>query len=276
MRAMAVAKPLAPQTIADAPLEGRAMHVSTLACSPFQEAEGFYSLSTPRWTEWEAEVDITAMAPDYSPSMMDASTHCTEADLLPLLNLPGSMRLGDGSIQLPNGKILSTDGAIKYRDGSIRYVAASPSVRYPPTPILRRPTCLTTQYRNSLPSGKIYKRIPTSLPNKMYPLAWLCPLSPRPPFFSVPYQWIPKHEQYIHNVPCALRLHCSLIDYILHYNASRCFPSQHDAKVSCHCADQNANTVVTDCRIFFFSIFLHVAVYLCLPVSNYHTAPHHT
>ena len=94
-------------------------------CAPeemaLQEAEGFYSLSTPHWTEWEVQMDITVRATKGRPSKADASTRCTAADLLPLLNLAGSTRLGDGSIRLPDGRIVDTTGAIKERDGTIRF-----------------------------------------------------------------------------------------------------------------------------------------------------------
>ena len=86
-----------------------------------READGFYSMSTPRWTEWEVEMDITARATGGRPSITDASTLVTDADLLPLLNLAGSTRLGDGSIQLPDGRIVDTTGAIKESDGTIRF-----------------------------------------------------------------------------------------------------------------------------------------------------------
>ena len=82
----------------------------------------------------------------------------------------------------------------------------------------------------------------------------------------------------IHNVPCALRLHCALIDYILHYNALHCLhynalhclASQHEAKVSCYCAD--ADTVVTDCRTFFLLMLVCIFVYVCQITTARHTA----
>ena len=47
-----------------------------------------------------------------------------------------------------------------------------------------------------------------------------------------------KLEQCIHNMPCALRLRCSVVDDVLHYNAFHCFASQHETKGCGHCADQ--------------------------------------
>ena len=95
----------------------------------------------------------------------------------------------------------------------------------------------------------------SSFPDKMYPnfLLWLYPLSP--PFFEYLTNVLQKDEQCIRHVPCALRLHCSLIEYIFRYNALHCFASQHETKVSYNCASQMQTRLLPTAELFFFNVF---------------------
>ena len=93
--------------------------------------------------------------------------------------------------------------------------------------------------------------------------AWLYPLSI---FFQCLTSVSEKHEQCISNAACALRLHCSLMDYI--YIAMLDIALRHSMKQKSHAI------VPTKCKhgsslnaeLFFF-IFVDVGVYLCLPGS---------
>ena len=91
----------------------------------------------------------------------------------------------------------------------------------------------------------------SSLPDKMYPIFLLGCVHCLPIFFQCLTKVSQRHEQCIHNAPCALRLHCSLVDYILQCNASHCFALQHATKVSWHGADQVQTRLLLTAASFF-------------------------